>query len=129
MHNGVDFRASLGTRVKSASNGTVAGIGDTDIVCSGASYGKWILLKYDNGLSSLYGHLSVISVKSGQKVITGEVVGYSGNTGYSTGPHLHMSVYASQGVKISTLKSTVCNGNYIIPLADTKAYLDPLIYL
>lgn len=128
-HNGVDFRASIGTKVKSAGNGVILGVGDTDTVCAGASYGKWVLIKHDNGLASLYGHLSVISVKSGQKIKTGEVIGYSGNTGYSTGPHLHMSVYANQGVKISTLKSTVCRGTYTIPLADPKAYLDPLVYL
>lgn len=128
-HNGVDFGATIGTPVKSAGNGVVEGIGDTDTVCPGASYGKWVFIRYDNGLASTYGHFSVISAKTGQLVKTGDIVGYSGNTGYSTGPHLHMSVYASQGVKISTLKSAVCGGTYTMPLADTKAYLDPLVYL
>jgi murein DD-endopeptidase MepM/ murein hydrolase activator NlpD len=128
-HNGVDFRAAVGTKIKSAGNGVVEGIGDTDIVCPGASFGKWVFIRYDNGLASTYGHLSFISVKQGQKVKAGELVGYSGNTGYSTGPHLHMSVYAGQGAKVSTLKSTVCRGTYTIPIADTKAYLDPLVYL
>jgi murein DD-endopeptidase MepM/ murein hydrolase activator NlpD len=128
-HNGVDFRATIGTKVMSAGAGIVEGVGDTDIVCSGASYGKWVFIRYDNGLASIYGHLSVISAKQGQRVKAGDVVGYSGSTGYSTGPHLHMSVYAGQGVKMSTLKSTVCKGTYTIPLADLKAYLDPLIYL
>jgi len=128
-HNGVDFRAAIGTPIKSAGAGIVEGIGDTDIVCSGASYGKWVFIRYDNGLASIYGHLSLISAKQGQKVKTGDVVGYSGNTGYSTGPHLHMSVYASQGVKISSLKSTVCRGTYTIPMADIRAYLNPMTYL
>lgn len=128
-HNGVDFRAPIGTKIKSAGVGIVEGVGDTDPVCPGASYGKWVLIHYNNGLTSIYGHLSLISVKAGQKIGTGDIVGYSGNTGYSTGPHLHMSVLASQGVKISTLKSTVCRGTYTIPLADPKAYLDPLVYL
>ncbi|OHA46528.1 MAG: hypothetical protein A2541_00285 [Candidatus Taylorbacteria bacterium RIFOXYD2_FULL_36_9] len=128
-HNGVDFRASVGTRVKSAGNGVVEGVGDTDTVCSGASYGKWIFIRYDNGLASVYGHLSLISVKAGQRIKTGEVVGYSGNTGYSTGPHLHMGVYAGQGVKIASFKSTVCRGTYTMPVADLRAYLDPLVYL
>ena len=128
-HNGVDFRAAIGTKVKSAGDGVVEGVGDTDLVCAGASYGKWVFIRYDNGLASAYGHLSVISAKSGQRVKTGDVVGYSGSTGYSTGPHLHMSVFAGQGVKISTLKSAVCKGTYTMPLADIKAYLDPLIYL
>jgi murein DD-endopeptidase MepM/ murein hydrolase activator NlpD len=128
-HNGADFRAAIGTRIMSAGNGVVEGVGDTDKVCPGASFGKWVFIRYDNGLASTYGHLSLISAKQGQRVKTGDVIGYSGNTGYSTGPHLHMSVYAGQGVKISTLKSAVCGGTYTIPMADTKAYLDPLVYL
>lgn len=128
-HNGVDFRAAIGTKVMSSGSGIVEGIGDTDIVCPGASFGKWVFIRYDNGLASVYGHLSIISAKAGQKVRAGDVVGYSGNTGYSTGPHLHMSVYAGQGVKISTLKSSACRGTYTMPLADPKAYLDPLVYL
>lgn len=128
-HNGLDFAASIGTKLKSAGNGVVESVGDTDAVCPGASFGKWVFIRYDNGLASTYGHLSLIQVKAGQRVNTGDVVGYSGNSGYSTGPHLHMSVYAGQGVKISTLKSSVCRGTYTMPIADPKAYLDPLVYL
>lgn len=128
-HNGIDFRAAIGTKVLSAGNGVVEGVGDTDPVCPGASYGKWVFIRYDNGLVSVYGHLSLIASKAGQKVKAGDVVAYSGATGYSTGPHLHMSVFAGQGVKITTLKSAVCQGTYIIPLADPKAYLDPTVYL
>ena len=129
FHNGVDFAASIGSQVMSAGNGTIDGIGDTDNVCPGASFGKWVFIRYDNGLASIYGHLSLITSKPGQRVNTGDVIAYSGNTGYSTGPHLHMSVYAGQGVKISTLKSAVCKGTYTVPMADSKAYLDPLVYL
>jgi len=128
-HNGADFRAPIGTRVKSAGNGVVEAVGDTDLICPGASWGKWVFIRYDNGLASTYGHLSLISAVAGQQVKTGDVVAYSGSTGYSTGPHLHMSVYANQGVKVTTLKSTVCKGTYTVPIADPKGYLDPLIYL
>lgn len=128
-HNGIDLRASPGTRVRAALSGTVTDIGDTDVVCRNASYGKWVLIKHNNGLSTLYAHLSHISVSEGDNVSTGDIVGYSGNTGYSTGPHLHFTVYASQGVKVSGLKSKVCGGTYILPLADLKAYLNPLSYL
>ncbi|MCX6756152.1 MAG: peptidoglycan DD-metalloendopeptidase family protein, partial [Candidatus Nomurabacteria bacterium] len=85
-HSGVDLRASLGTRVMSMGDGTVIGVGNTDDYCKGASFGKWVFIRYNNGLSSTYGHLSVIDAKAGQKVSTGDVVGYSGNTGHSTGP-------------------------------------------
>jgi len=129
-HSGVDFRASVGTPVKSMANGTVAGVGDTDIYCRGASFGKWVFIKYDNGLSSTYGHLSAIQAKAGQRVSTGDVVGLSGNTGHSTGPHLHVTVYASEGADVKTVPSLSCAGKtFIMPIAATKAYLDPMLYL
>jgi murein DD-endopeptidase MepM/ murein hydrolase activator NlpD len=128
-HNGIDLRASPGTPVKSALSGTVIGTGDTDTVCPNASYGKWILIEHNNGLSTLYAHLSAISVRKGEQVATGGIIGYSGNTGYSTGPHLHFTVFASQGVEIRELKSRVCRGAYILPVADLRAYLNPLSYL
>ena len=128
-HNGIDLRAAPGTRIKAALSGTVIGEGDTDTVCRNASYGKWILIEHNNGLTTLYAHLSNIKASIGQTVATGDVIGFSGNTGYSTGPHLHFTVYASQGVAVNQLKSRVCNGTYTIPLADFKAYLNPLSYL
>jgi len=128
-HNGIDLRASVGTPVKAAAGGRVAGTGDTDNVCPGASYGKWIVVTHDNGLSTLYAHLSLIKVSEGQTLSRGDVVGYSGNTGYSTGPHLHFTVYATQGMRIVDLKSRVCSGTYRLPMADLKAYLNPLLYL
>ena len=129
-HSGVDLRASLGTPVKSMGDGTVIGVGNTDDYCKGASFGKWVFIRYNNGLSSTYGHLSVIDAKAGQEVSTGDVVGYSGNTGHSTGPHLHVTVYASQGADVKTLPSLSCSGTtFIMPVAPTSAYLDPLLYL
>lgn len=128
-HNGVDFRAAEGTRVKAALDGVVMGTGDTDKVCKGASFGKWVFIRHNNGLSTTYAHLSLIKAVEGQKVKTGNVIGYSGNTGYSTGPHLHFSVYASQGVQILDRQSAVCGGIYHMPIADLKAYLDPMLYL
>jgi len=128
-HNGVDFAAPVGTAIKSAASGVIESFGDTDIVCPRASYGKWVLVKHDNGLSTLYAHLSVIKVTTGQKVTVGDIIGYSGNTGYSTGPHLHFTVYATQGVRVMQKQSLVCGGAYTMPIADLKAYLNPLLYL
>ncbi len=129
-HSGVDFRASFGTRVLAMADGTVLGIGDTDKTCSGASFGKFVFIKYNNGLSSTYGHLSLIRAYEGQKVERGEVVGYSGNTGYSTGPHLHVSLYASNAVKMESRPSKACGGRiYRIPISPINAYLDVLYYL
>ena len=99
FHRGTDFRASVGTPVKSVAEGVVLGTGDTDLACPKASFGKWIFIEHSNGLSSTYAHLSQIKVKKGDKVSRGSVIGYSGNTGSSTGPHLHLSVYASRDSK------------------------------
>lgn len=128
-HNGVDFATPVGTPVKAALSGIIQGVGDTDIVCPGASFGRWVFIKHGNGLSTIYAHLSLIKVTKGQSVSTGQVIGYSGNTGFSTGPHLHFGVYASQGVEIMSRKSQVCGGTYTMPIADLKAYLNPMLYL
>lgn len=129
-HSGVDFRASVGTEVKAMAQGTVMGTGDTDIYCKGASFGKWVFIKYDNGLSSTFGHLSAITVKTGQKVKADDLIALSGNTGHTTGPHLHITVYASDGVKIDKVPSISCNGKtFIMPIAAQSSYLDPMLYL
>src|SRR3989344_2619596 len=61
-HNAIDLRASPGTRIKAAASGIIEGTGDTDLACPNASYGRWILIRHNNGLSTLYAHLSVIAV-------------------------------------------------------------------
>ncbi len=127
-HNGVDFRATVGTRVKAVLSGTVVGTGNTDIYPGCYSFGKWVMVKHDNGLSTIYGHLSVISVSKGQNLSTGDLIGFSGNTGYTTGPHLHISVYATQGVRIEQFVNSRGCKQAVIPLADIKAYLDPMGY-
>lgn len=129
-HNGVDFGAPIGTKVYTTASGTVIGAGDTDLTCKGASYGRWIMIKHENGLASIYGHLSMIKVTEGQQVGIGDLIAYSGNTGYTTGPHLHLTVIASDAAKVGTLKSKVPGcGIYRIPIIPTGAYLNPLDYL
>jgi len=129
-HNGVDFRASVGTDIRTVLSGTVMAFGNTDTACPAASYGKWVLVRHNNGLSSLYGHLSLIKVSVGQILVTGDVVGYSGNTGYSTGPHLHMTVYATQGLRVQNYNFKSCSGkSTTMPLATREAYLNPMSYL
>jgi murein DD-endopeptidase MepM/ murein hydrolase activator NlpD len=128
-HTGIDLGASIGTRIKASQNGIVAGTGDTDLIRGCYSYGKWVMIKHPNGLSTLYGHLSAITMKTGQEVTMGDTVGYSGNTGYSTGPHLHFGVYATAGVRIQPLANSKGCRNAVVPLADPSAYLNPLSYL
>jgi murein DD-endopeptidase MepM/ murein hydrolase activator NlpD len=143
-HNGIDFRASMGTAVKTVLSGTIEGMGNTDEmnaqlrrerkpICG--SYGRWILIRHNNGLTSVYAHLSASIVRVGQEVKTGEVIGYSGGqpgvngSGYSTGPHLHLGLFASQGVEIRQFTTSVNCKHTTVPIADLRAYLDPLAYL
>ena len=129
-HNGVDFRAAMGTPVKAVLAGVITGVGDTDRACPGASYGKWVLIKHANGLSTVYGHLSLIKAVAGETVTTGQIIAYSGSSGYSTGPHLHLGVLATQGVKVGEYVSKSCAGAILtMPLISVDAYLDPLVYL
>lgn len=128
-HNGVDFGASVGTRVKTVLDGVVSGTGNTDAYSGCYSFGKWVLVKHPNGLSTVYAHLSSISVSTGQELKTGDIIGYSGNTGYSTGPHLHLGLYATQGVRVEKYVNSRGCKQATMPIADVKAYLDPLQYL
>lgn len=129
-HNGVDFGLPHGSEIRSAASGVVRETGNTDI--GGClSYGKWVLVDHENGLSSVYGHLSSVASTAGQKVNRGDVIAYSGNSGYSTGPHLHISVFATGGVNVINLgesnRSTPCVINNVrIPAAAAEAYLDPM---
>jgi len=132
QHNGMDMGAPVGTKIHSPLSGTVRMIGNTDAVPGCYSWGQWILIDHPNGLSSMFAHLSRTSVAPGQKVNTGDVVGYVGSTGYSTGPHLHYTLYASDGVEVKQFnqfkKVTGC-GAALSPFAAIEAYLDPLDYL
>ena len=80
--------------MQAALSGTVVGSGNMDTAGGGRcrAYGKWVMIKHANGLSTLYAHLSLIAVTTGQELLTGQVLGYSGNTGATTGPHLHFEV-------------------------------------
>src|SRR3989344_5059590 len=136
FHGGTDFRAPVGTPVKTVSDGVVLGTGNTDLSCPKASFGQWILIQHNNGLSSTYAHLSLIKVTKGERVSTGQIIGYSGNTGSSTGPHLHLSLYASEdaegnpAVSVKSIPSKSCLGKILTqPIAATNAYLDPMKYL
>ncbi len=125
-HNGVDFRAPIGTPVFAALTGTVwaTNLG----AVQNCQYGKWVLVKHPNGLATLYAHLSEIRVQKGNTVTTGQVVGFSGNTGYAIGPHLHFGVYVADAV---SFKNYTCWNKAVvnIPIAPINAYLDPMVYL
>jgi murein DD-endopeptidase MepM/ murein hydrolase activator NlpD len=83
MHTGLDFRAATGDPVRATANGKVASSGWA------GGYGRMVEIDHGNGLSTRYGHLSEISVKVGDQIKIGQVIGAVGSTGRSTGPHLH----------------------------------------
>lgn len=93
-HNGVDFGIPLGTPILASEEGTVVAVGNQDSYCYRGAYGKFIVVEHSNNLTTLYAHLSQYIVKKGDAVKRGQVIGYSGKTGYATGPHLHFTVFA-----------------------------------
>jgi murein DD-endopeptidase MepM/ murein hydrolase activator NlpD len=131
-HPGVDFGAPRGTPIRAPLAGTVRAVGNTDAVPGCYSWGKWTLVDHANGLSTMYAHQDVIAVSPGQKVATGETIGYIGNTGLSTGPHLHFTLYAKAGVSVrrfNEIKAVTGCGPATTPTAATSAYIDPMLYL
>lgn len=137
IHGGVDFAASTGTAIYAPLGGVVVATGNTDSVSGCYSWGRWIFIDHKNGLSTIYAHLSAISVTKGQTVETGQIIGYSGYSGYvdppgMRGAHLHFGVYITQATKIVPFKqiraTTGCAG-LETPVAPENGYADPLSYL
>ncbi|MBI4134099.1 MAG: peptidoglycan DD-metalloendopeptidase family protein, partial [Candidatus Terrybacteria bacterium] len=102
FHNGLDIGAStpgvIGDPVYAAASGTVVGVGNDGRY----AYGRWVAIDHKNGLVTLYAHLSLQEVATGQKVAAGQVIGRMGSTGFSTGPHLHFTVYAADTFTIES---------------------------
>lgn len=119
FHNGLDFGDSTGTPLYAAADGTVVGVGNNGKY----AYGKWIAIDHDNGLTTLYGHLSAQSVSKGKKVKQGEKIGLMGSTGYSTGSHVHFTVFASNSYDVVESKIV---SKLMIP---TGATVNPKNYL
>jgi len=87
FHEAVDMSIAQGTPVKAASGGRISHVGNN------AVYGKFIIINHSENFQTMYAHLSVCSVKEGDTVEQGSKIGEVGNTGMSTGPHLHFAVY------------------------------------
>ena len=120
FHNGIDIAAPIGTPIKAALGGKIIGVGNNGRY----SYGKWIAIEHGNfSIVTLYGHLSLQKVSVGQEVKTGDIIGYVGSTGYSTGPHLHFTIFTSDSYTL--MKSTKVPG-LLIPIGGT---LNPMEYL
>ncbi|MCX8997805.1 M23 family metallopeptidase [Rhizobiaceae bacterium BDR2-2] len=108
LHAGIDFRSEIGAAVRASGTGRVITAGYS------GGYGNMVEIDHGQGITSRYGHLSRISVSEGQTVSTGQKIGEAGNTGRSTGPHLHYEVrrngtavdpmrFVNAGIKLNTI--------------------------
>lgn len=95
LHAGEDFAVPAGTPLASMSTGTV------DFAGPISGYGILVRIRYWDGTISYYGHMARVSVKKGDSVQPGEIVGRSGNTGHSTGPHLHLEIHPNGGQAVN----------------------------
>lgn len=98
MHKGLDFSAPKGTPIFSTGDGVVT----NSKKVGGRGYGKYVVIDHGYGYETLYGHMSKVNVRLGQKVKRGDIIGYVGNTGSSTAPHLHYEVIKN-GRKINPI--------------------------
>jgi murein DD-endopeptidase MepM/ murein hydrolase activator NlpD len=95
FHSGQDFAAPIGTEIYATADGTVE-----KVESANWGYGKNIIIDHGFGFKTLYGHMSAFNVTLGQKIKRGQVIGFVGNTGLSTGPHVHYEVIKN-GTKVN----------------------------
>ena len=110
QHGGIDIGASMGTAIYAANSGTVVSSNNTcNHVSSGGNwcdcgggYGNFVWILHDNGYETIYGHMTTTAVGTGDRVSAGQLIGYVGSSGWSTGPHLHFELRIG-GVKSNPL--------------------------
>ena len=98
FHDGLDFSARIGETVMAAMDGVVT------IAVYHRQHGNYIVISHSNGYKTLYSHLSAFNVKEGDLVKRGQKIAESGNTGNSTGPHLHFSIYDTENNAVDPLE-------------------------
>ncbi len=96
FHNGIDIAAYYGAPIRAVLDGVVAASGNN----GSYAYGYWLAVRHNNGLTTLYAHLSAKVASVGQAVSQGQIIGYEGSTGFVTGPHLHFTVYSTNTFKV-----------------------------
>ncbi len=97
MHTGIDFTSNIGVEIHATGDGVVE-----NVEFDARGYGNHVIISHGYGYETLYGHMSKITVRRGQKIKRGEVIGFVGNTGASTGPHCHYEVIYN-GTKINPI--------------------------
>ena len=105
-HKGIDISAPVGSSVVSALTGVIRKVGYSSV------RGNYITVDHGNGLTSTYGHLKSSVVSEGMRVTEGQQIGLSGNTGVTTGPHLHFEM-AKNGVKFAPLSYSGSGGDIL----------------
>jgi murein DD-endopeptidase MepM/ murein hydrolase activator NlpD len=118
-HNGIDYAAPTGTALYAAGKGKVIDMGNLGRY----AYGKWVAIDHGNGIITLYGHMSSISVSKGSKVDEGDKIGAVGSTGYSTGSHVHFTVFSANSYELVSSKTVK---GLLIPIGAT---VNPNVYL
>lgn len=114
FHQGMDFGAVSGTPVRAVTDGLVSFAGRN------GGYGKHVRLNHGSNLGSSYSHLSRIAAAPGSRVLQGQVIGYVGSTGMSTGPHLHFEVY--RGGKVVNPRSVTFASSSLLSGAELQAF-------
>ena len=105
-HSGVDIGASYGSPIYACASGTVT------TATYGTAYGYYVTINHGNGFSTLSGHMIRYTVSSGDYVTRGEIIGYVGSTGWSTGPHLHLTMYHN-GTLVNPLDYLPAGGYFV----------------
>ncbi len=96
FHNGLDFSMPIGTKVLAAAGGKVVATGNNGRY----AYGRWMAVDHGNGIITMYGHLSTYVKSKGDTIKAGDTIARSGNTGNSTGPHLHFTVFSAKSFEV-----------------------------
>ncbi len=105
-HPGIDIGVPMGTPIFASEDGTVVLAMNQDLYCYREGYGKVVVINgATTNLTTLYGHMSLMLVSKGDIIKKGQLIGYSGKTGYATGPHVHFGVYAEPTFYIGPNKS------------------------
>lgn len=105
--NGIDLGAARGTPIRAAADGTI-------IIARGngawnGGYGNYVVITHSNGSQTLYAHMTSIAVSAGRSVFSGQVIGYVGSTGLSTGAHLHFEVRGAANPFRNCRTGSVCS--------------------
>tara|TARA_Y100000590_G_scaffold405018_1_gene492982 strand:+ start:649 stop:2160 length:1512 start_codon:yes stop_codon:yes gene_type:complete len=119
MHRGIDFAAPRGTPIRAAGDGRI------ELAKRNGGYGKYVRIRHNNNYKTAYAHLKSYArgIRPGTRVKQGQVIGFVGTTGVSTGPHLHYEIHRN-GKQINPLKLRLPKGQKLKGLALTKFYKD-----